>query len=302
MAGPTISDRLRRVAGKNNPLVKELRRAFHRGELTDDGYCAIEGLRIVEEAIRSGLKFRAVFFGQSADAKAGRVMPQIGSHVETIVLPDALFSAVVPSETPQGVAALVRMPELSLGQVLGTPQEQAQVSRTAKRGAPKAQSPAVEMPSSRLFLVVVGLQDPGNLGTLVRSAEAFGAGGVILAGPSVSPFNSKVVRASAGSIFRVPLVRANVPQVVSELRQSGVRLIATSSHKGTRLDEAQLTGPVAVFIGSEGGGIPRDLLPEMDDVVVIPHSARVESLNAGVAASIILYEAARQKKLLVTSL
>jgi TrmH family RNA methyltransferase len=293
MAEQMISDRLRRVAGKNNSLVKELRRSFHRGELTEDGSCAIEGLRIVEEAIRSGLKFRAVFFSESADAKANRVLPQIGSQVETLVLPDSLFAAVVPSETPQGVAALVHMPVISVEDVLerrpGT-----HISKSMRRGAPPTQT--TEAHHTALVVVVVGLQDPGNLGTLIRSAEAFATSGVILAGPNVSPFNSKVVRASAGSIFRVPVVRAETGNVVSCLREHGFRLLATSSHKGTPLDQAQLTGPAAVFIGSEGGGIPRELLAGMDQVIVIPHSEHVESLNAGVAASIILYEAARQKK------
>jgi TrmH family RNA methyltransferase len=298
MAQQTISDRLRRVAGKNNPLVKELRRAFHRGELTDDGCCAIEGLRIVDEAIRSGLKFRAVFFSDSANAKANRVLPQIGSHVETVVLPDSLFASVVPSETPQGVAALVRIPEVRLEQVVGGAGSQSQRSKTAKTGSRAEESQA---DTGRLFLVVVGLQDPGNLGTLIRSAEAFGTGGVILAGPNVSPFNAKVVRASAGSIFRMPVVRGDIASVVSRLHDNSFRLLATSSHKGTPLDQADLTGPVAVFIGSEGAGIPHELMREMDEVVAIPQSEHVESLNAGVAASIILYEAARQKKLLATS-
>jgi RNA methyltransferase, TrmH family len=270
-AQQTISASLH-LAGKNNSLVKELRRAFHRGELTYGGDCAIEGVRIIEEAIRSGLKLRAVFFSQSAEARANRILQQIGSHVEKLLLPDALFSSVVPSETPQGVAALVKIPQHSLDKVV----------------EPSEGGPTV-------LVVVVGLQDPGNLGTLIRSAEAFGAAGVILAGANVSPFNSKVVRASAGSIFRVPVVRADVPAVLAELRKNGVRMAATSSHKGTPLRDARLSGPVAVFIGSEGGGVPRDVLNEMDEIIVIPHSERVESLNAGVAASIILYEAARQK-------
>jgi len=279
MPHPPISERLR-LAGKNNPLVKQLRRAFHRGELTPEGDCAIEGVRIVEEAIRSGLKFRAVFFSQSAETRANRVLPQIGSHVETLLLPDALFSAVVPSETPQGVAALVNLPQLSLDDLL---------NRTAH--------PQVKLHESHsaLYVVVVGLQDPGNLGTLIRSAEAFGAAAVIVAGPNVSPFNSKVVRASAGSIFRVPVVPGEIPAAISALRKNGIRMLATSSHKGAPLQQAKLTGAVAIFIGSEGGGLPREVVNEMDEVVVIPHSDRVESLNAGVAASIILYEAARQR-------
>src|SRR5439155_23422737 len=113
-----VTERLRRVEGRHNSLVKELRQAFSRGELTADRACAIEGFRIIEEAVRSGLKFRAVFFSESAQTRAARLLPQIHSQVETLLLPEKLFSSVVPSQTPQGVAALVQMKTFSLEQIL----------------------------------------------------------------------------------------------------------------------------------------------------------------------------------------
>ena len=109
--------RLRRIEGRHNPLVKQLRQAFSRAELTEAGDCAIEGLRILEEAIRSGLRFSAVFFRESAQDRAQRLLPQIGAQVETLLLPDKLFDSLVPSESPQGVAALVRLKEFSLEDV-----------------------------------------------------------------------------------------------------------------------------------------------------------------------------------------
>jgi len=247
-----------------------MRRAFSRAELTEAGDCAIEGIRILEEAIRSGLRFHAVFFSESAEGHAKRLMPQLGAHVETAILPDKLFASVVPSETPQGVAALVRYRQSSLGDVI----------EKLKQGP---------------VIVVAGLQDPGNLGTILRSAEAFGAAGVLLGEGTVSPFNPKVVRGSAGSIFRLPVLRTTLTDVLPQLREKGVRLVATSSHKGVPLPEANLAGPVAVLIGGEGAGIPRDWLAKADELVAIPHAAQVESLNAGVAASIVLYEIARGK-------
>jgi RNA methyltransferase, TrmH family len=264
-------ERLRRVEGRHNALVKELRRAFTTGELTADGDCAVEGVRIVEEAIRSGLRFRAVFFRESAEGHIERLLPQIGSHVETVLLPDKLFASVVETDGPQGVAALVRYRQHSLEDVftdIGT-------------------SPAV---------VIAGLQDPGNLGTVLRSAEAFGAAGLLLGEGTVSPFNSKVIRGSAGSLFRLPVVRIKVADTLAKLREHGVRLVATSSHKGTPLPQAKLAAPVAVVIGGEGAGVPRDLLAKVDEIVAIPHAPQVESLNAGVAASIVLYEIARERK------
>jgi len=263
-------DRLRRVEGRHNALVKEMRRAFSRAELTGAGDCAIEGVRILEEAIRSGLRFQAVFFSESAEGHAKRLLPQIGAHVETAVLPDKLFASVVPSETPQGVAALVRYKQSSFDDLL-------------------------EKVALGPLVVVAGLQDPGNLGTILRSAEAFGAAGVILGEGTVSPFNSKVVRGSAGSIFRLPALRAKLADVLPKLREKGVRRVATSSHKGVPLPQANLAVPIAVLIGGEGAGVPRDWIAKADELVAIPHAAQVESLNAGVAASIVLYEIARGK-------
>ena len=264
------SARLRRIEGRHNTLVKELRQAFGRGELTPSGECAVEGFRIVEEAFRSGLKCRAVFFSESAEPRAARLLPQIGAHVETLLLPDKLFASAVPSQSPQGVAALVHLKTFSLEDVLST----------------SAPGPV---------LVIAGVQDPGNLGTIIRSAEAFGAKSVLLAEGTVSGYNSKVVRASAGSVFRVPIAKVQLESLPQTLRERGIRLIATSSHKGIPLQEADLSGATAIFVGNEGAGIDKKLLGKMDELVMIPHSAKVESLNAGIAASIILYEAARQR-------
>ncbi len=263
-------ERLRRVEGRHNSLVKEMRRAFSHAELTEAGDFAIEGIRIVEEAIRSGLRFHAVVFSESAENQAQKLMPQLGAHVATAVLPDKLFASIVPSDTPQGVAALVRYRQSSLAELL-------------------------EKLQTGPLVLVVGLQDPGNLGTILRSAEAFGAAGVLLAEGTVSPFNPKVVRGSAGSIFRLPMVRVKLAEALAKLREKDVRMVATSSHKGVPLPAANLSCPIAILIGGEGAGIPRDVLAKADEIVAIPHAAQVESLNAGVAASIVLYEIARKK-------
>jgi len=272
---PSPQHRLRRIEGRHNALVKQLRQAFAHAERTEDGSCAIEGLRIVEEAIRSGLRFRAVFFKESAQNLAERLLPQIGANVDALLLRDKLFDGIVPSESPQGVAALLRLKEFSFADVL----ERLQVGPV---------------------IVLAGLQDPGNLGTILRSAEAFGSAGVVLGEGTVSPFNSKVIRASAGSIFRLPVIltkaAGGLDEISAKLRAQSVRLLATSSHKGTPLDQANLRGPVAVFVGSEGSGLPRALMGQADALVAIPHMPQVESLNAGVAGSIVLYEAARQRQ------
>jgi len=264
--------RLRPVASRQNALVKDLRYAFAQDQPTEQGYIGVEGVRLIEEAIRSGLRFQAIFFSQAGRAHSGRLLPQIASQTEALLLPDDVFSSAVRTETPQGVAALVKLRPITLENIL-------------------------EQVESKVLLVgVAGLQDPGNLGTIIRSAEAFAARAVLLGEKTVSPFNAKAVRASAGSLFREPLLRVKMAETIPLLKERGVRVIATSSHKGKPLQEANFTGAAMIVVGNEGAGVPHELLAQADELVTIPHSQRVESLNAGIAASILLYEAARQRK------
>src|SRR5215470_3756388 len=215
--------RLRPINSRQNALVKELRKAFTQAELSKDGYIAVEGVRIIEEAIRSGLRFQAVFFSESGRVHAERLLPQISNHTEVLLLPDAVFSSAVATETPQGVAALVKPKSVRLEDVLQEPSE------------------------SLLIVGLAGVQDPGNVGTVIRSAEAFSARAVLLGEKTASHFNSKVVRASAGSVFREPVIRTPLLEVLPVLKQHGLRVVATSSHKGRSLDELDFTGPVALL-------------------------------------------------------
>ena len=265
------ADRLRPAPGRHNQRLKELRLAFRRAQLTPQGECAIEGIKLLEEALRSGQHLDSVFFSESARPLAEKLLPQINARTETLVLPNALFSSIVPSDAPQGVAALLKLPAFSSAQLL-------------------------DRSSDGPFVAVAGVQDPGNLGTILRSAEAFGAAGVFLAEGTVSPYNWKVLRGSAGSIFRLPFLRISSPELIPILRAHGVRLLATSSHQGTPLPQVSWTLPLAIFIGNEGAGLSRELMREMDETLAIPQARQVESLNAGVAASIVLYEAARNRK------
>lgn len=264
--------RLRAVTSRQNGLVKDLRKAFTQGEPTEQGFIAIEGTRIIEEAIRSGLRFQAVFFSETGRVHAARLMPQVSSHTEALLLPDDVFASAVSTETPQGVAALVKLKPAKLEDL-------------------------IEPVNDDLLLVgLSGIQDPGNLGTIIRSAEAFGARGLLLGEKTVSHSNPKAVRASAGSLFRQPLVRVKILEAIALLKPHGLRVVASSSHKGKPLHEAGLDGPLALLIGNEGAGLAPEVLAQADELVTIPHSSRVESLNAGIAASILLYETARQRE------
>lgn len=258
------------MSSRQNALVKDLRRAFVEGEPTSDGGVAIEGVRIIEEALRSGLRFQAVFFSENGRKHAARLLPQISSQTEALLLPDSVFSGAVSTDTPQGVAALVKLKTFKLEDLLDP------------GGVP-------------LIIAVAGIQDPGNLGTIIRSAEAFGARGVLLGEKTVHATNPKAIRAAAGSAFREPLVPVKLREAIARVKQNGLRVVASSSHKGKPLDQVDFTGPLAVLIGNEGAGLPSEILAQADELTRIPHSGRVESLNAGIAAAIFLYEISRQR-------
>ncbi len=262
--------RLRRVDSRQNARVKELRRAFAEAAPNANGEVAIEGMHLVEEAIRSGLRLATVFFSQSARERVHKLMPQLSSHTEVLLLLDSAFASAVPTETPQGVAALVRAKPSTLENILDA-------------------QPA-------LLVIAAGLQDPGNLGTISRSAEAFGVTGLLLGERTVSPWNWKALRASAGSLFRLPMTKADLAAALPQIKSRGVRVLATSSHKGIAVSDFDLRQPVAFIIGNEGAGVPKYVLQQADEIVAIPQTANVESLNAGIAGSILLYEAARQRK------
>lgn len=278
----SASLRLRPVTSRQNALVKELRHAFTQGE-TAEGLCAIEGVRLIEEAIRSRLKLHALFVRESSKTKAQRVIDQLSKHAEALLLPDSVFDSAVLTESPQGIAALVKVRQHDLDSAL-------------------AVAPA-------LIVVAAGVQDPGNVGSLIRSAEAFGATGVVGTEGTVNFWNPKTVRASAGSVFRLPILKTQASDLISQMRARQIRLLGLVAPHGERqtvecngsspqtprrLHDADLTGSCALFVGNEGAGLPRDLLREIEEFVAIPQ-ARVESLNAGVAASIALYEAQRQR-------
>jgi RNA methyltransferase, TrmH family len=195
------------------------------------------------------------------------------SGVETLFVPADIFDSVVQTETPQPVAALVEMPDWTWSHVV------------RGRGA-----------WDPLVLVLAGIQDPGNFGTILRSAEAFGATGVVALPGTVNAWNPKAVRASAGSIFRMPVLSLELKECLRDLREGGMRILTTTVHGAEPADMINFTGPVALVIGSEAKGVPDEIARHADASVTIPCPGPVESLNAAVATSVLLYEACRQRQ------
>jgi TrmH family RNA methyltransferase len=266
------------VQSKQNPRLKELRRALsHPGREPRAGngrearsIAAIEGPNLLQEALRAGLLVPCVFVAQGSERLLeGLPLP---AGTEVLCLPTELLDSALSTETPQPIAALVEPPEWNWADILDA--------------QPK---------SAPLLLVLAGLQDPGNLGTILRSAEAFGATGILSLPGTVSAWNPKAVRASAGSLFRLPLLSVTVEDCFAHLRQAGVQLWTTAVNGAKPAGSAVLAGPVAVMIGNEGNGVPAELAAQADGALTIPCPGAVESLNAAIAASILLYEASSQR-------
>lgn len=261
---------IRIVQSKQNARLKELRRALASPGRLGSGLVGIEGPHLLEEALRAGLQLRCAFVSERMRPWVERL--RLPPETEVLVVPSGLLAATLSTETPQPAAALLEPSEWNWDQIL-----------TPNTG------------SLALVFVLAGIQDPGNLGTIIRSAEAFGATGVICLPGTVNPWNPKAVRASAGSIFRVPLLSVPEDEVLQHLRHAEVRLLTTAVDGAQPANLADLTGPVALLIGNEGSGVPPELAAAAAAAVTIPCPGPVESLNAAVAASVLLYEASRQR-------
>jgi TrmH family RNA methyltransferase len=260
---------VRVVESKQNARLKELRKALSAPGRGVHALAGIEGPNLIEEALRAGLRVKTIFVAQGAEQLLNAL--DLTAETEILQLPRKLLEAALATETPQPIAALVERPNWSWTHVLNQNQEKT------------------------LVLVLAAIQDPGNLGTILRSAEAFGATGVVSLPGTVSAWNAKAVRASAGSVFRVPLLAASEEECFARLREAGVKAIATSSKATKAADLAELASPVALLIGNEGNGVPEAIARRADGKITIPCPGPVESLNAAVAASVLLYEASRQR-------
>jgi TrmH family RNA methyltransferase len=266
---------IRIVQSKQNSRVKELRAALLRPGRATAESVAIEGIHLLQEALRSGVTLETVFVAQGHEQLLHTLT--IPNSVEVLALPSEVLSSAVTTESPQPVAALVRPREWTWPDLIG-------------RDLTRPNS------TKALIVVLAGIQDPGNLGTILRSAEAFGATGAICLPGTVSQWNPKAMRASAGSAFRLPLVTSTAQACFSELQKAKVQTLAAMAHQATPLGQQDLASPVALFIGSEGNGLSPEIAAQCSARVTIPCPGPVESLNAAVAASILLYEASRQRQ------
>jgi len=254
------------LTSSRNPLLQDVRRAARAGSLMENGCCLAESFHLLDEILRGDCRMEVVLASQSASAEV-QLRLRARPAVRMCVVPDRLFEAVSATEASQGVMALVRPPAWTLEQLFG------------------------KLP---LVIVLDGIQDPGNAGAILRAAEAFGSSGLIFARGTVNPYNPKAVRASAGSVFRVPLVQGlAAEEIQTAFAHRNLTVYASVPNQGPAVHLADLARACAVIVGSEGRGVS-DHLRQGTTALHIP-TASVESLNAAMAAGIVLYEARRQR-------
>ncbi len=253
------------ITSRTNAKVKALRAAFD-GKASQPGeIVGIEGPTLIAEALRSGVRPEAVFVRQGSEA----VLESLGLRgVAVVMLSRDVFASAVDTNSPQGVAATIAIPHIG------------------KRPDGYGQ---------KTTLVLEAIQDPGNVGTMLRAAEAFGVSRVMVTGDTASAWSPKAVRASAGSVFRVPVMRMSLEEIAAwAAKQRAHVYAAVAESRGARACmDVDLARECAVMIGNEGAGLSEAALKIADERVHIP--CITESLNAAAAAATLLYEAMRQR-------
>lgn len=265
---------MKEITSIRNPALQRYRSLRDAGVRRGSGLAAAEGVNLLREALLSEADLVQVFLSERALGRGGDVADlaarleagAAAGHWELLAVRDEVLERAAHTESPQGALAIFRPRVFSLAEAL------------AEAGP---------------VLLLDRLADPGNLGLILRTAEASGCEGIVVGPGTVDPYNPKSVRASAGSVFRVPVAHADLETAAAALAAAGGRLFATSPHGGVVYTAADLSGRVGLFFGQEGGGLARCLLDRFEELRI--PTGRVESLNVAMAAGILLYEARRQR-------
>lgn len=254
------------ITSTSNVQIKELIRLRKKSRAREEaGVFIVEGPRMAEEIPED--RIEKLYLSESYVKKNG--LPQ-GGHFRTEILSDPVFAHVSDTKTPQGVLAVVRRMEYRQQDILG---------------------------ENAMVLVLDNIQDPGNLGTIFRTAEAAGATGILMSSDCVDLYNPKVIRSTMGAVFRLPSVCTDdLPGAVRELKDFGIVVCAAHLQGKQPYDQEDYTGGCAFLIGNEGNGLREDVAACADCRVLIPMCGQAESLNAAVAAAVLMFEAARQRR------
>lgn len=268
------------ITSRQNPQVRYLRSLHQKKHREQERKFLIEGWRFVEEALNSAAPVETVIFGAAArdDARYKRISDlAAGRDIPVLHMADHVLEAVMETQHPQGVAALVRQWDPDLTEVF-------------------------RQSTNPLLLVVDGVRDPGNLGTVIRTADAAGVTAVALLTGTADLFNGKTLRSTMGSVFHLPVQKdVTVQEIRKLLAEHGLPLLAADISGGKTVYELSMTGPLAIAVGSEAAGLSEELKQVAAELVSIPMPGRAESLNVSVAAGVLLFEAVRQRTVIHNS-
>ena len=286
-------DRMERVTSRQNAIVKRFRelarasraaapigRAAVHGTGGHAGEILLDGEHLLQEALACDVPIElAAFLDRQVSnvlSPLARLAKDVGARGgRAILVSDAVLAAISPVQHPSGVVAIARARATDVGVVFAAAHDNG--------------------PHLPLVLVLAGLQDPGNVGAIVRAAAAFGAAGVVAIEGTANPFSWKALRGAMGGTFRLPVAaRGTAPDVIAAAKEHGVRLVAALPRGGTALHSVDFRRPIAIVLGGEGAGVSSAIMTAADESLTIPMRAPVESLNVAVAAALVLYEAARQ--------
>ena len=251
---------MERITSRKNPLLEHMRRLDGAAYRRAQGEFLCDSPKLVEEALHHGAQV------VSLAVSDGVTLPQgLAPDVRCVTVPKDVMTSVSSMRTPQGMLAVCRMPDTALPEVL----------------------------AGQRYVVLDGVQDPGNVGTVIRTADAFGCDGVILLAGCADPYSIKTLRSSMGAVFRVPVWCTDAASLHRRLRDAGLPLYGAALRDDTEDARALALRRCAIAIGSEGRGLTEQVLGLCDRTVRIPMAAHCESLNAAVAAAVLLWEAYR---------
>ena len=251
------------IESKNNNLFKEIKKLKEKKHRIKSNKYLIEGLRFVEEAIKSKVSIDSIIFTESFKEKNPDLFLKINENIKLIQMNEALLKQLCSTENPQGIVGVINMQNK-------------------------------ELKSGELVVLVDKVQDPGNMGTIIRSAHAAGAAGIVMTKGTVDIYNDKTLRSTMGSIFYIPIVEDNSLDFVKSLKKEGYKLVVSSLQGKNNFFEENLQGKVMIAVGNEGNGVSDEVYEIADIKVKIPMPGEAESLNVAVATSIMIYEKIRQ--------
>ncbi|HHL2057236.1 TPA: TrmH family RNA methyltransferase [Clostridium perfringens] len=251
------------IKSKNNNLFKEIKKLKEKKHRIKSNKYLIEGLRFVEEAIKSKVSIDSIIFTESFKEKNPDLFLKINENIKLIQMNETLLKQLCSTENPQGIVGVINMQNK-------------------------------ELKSGELVVLVDKVQDPGNMGTIIRTAHAAGAAGIVMTKGTVDIYNDKTLRSTMGSIFYIPIVEDNSLDFVKSLKKGGYKLVVSSLQGKNNFFEENLQGKVMIAVGNEGNGVSDEVYDIADIKVKIPMPGEAESLNVAVATSIMIYEKIRQ--------